>query len=34
MKKLKLKLKKIWKFIEFIEDERIKCMMFMGHGKV
>jgi hypothetical protein len=27
-------LKKIWKFIEFIEDERIKCMMFMGHGKV
>lgn len=26
-------LKKIWKFIEFIEDERIKCMMFMGHGK-
>ena len=27
-------LKKIWKFLEFLEDERIKCMMFMGHGKV
>ena len=27
-------LKKIWKFLEFIEGERIKCMMFMGHGKV
>jgi hypothetical protein len=27
-------LKKIWKFLEFVEDEKIKCMMFMGHGKV
>lgn len=27
-------LKKIWKFIEFIEDKRIGGMLFTGQGKV
>lgn len=34
MKKIKKFLKKVWNFLEFVEQERIKCMYWTGQGKV
>lgn len=34
MKKIFNLLKRFYNFYVLIEDERIKCMTFMGHGKV
>lgn len=34
MKKIFRALKGFYKFCIFVEEERIKCMIFMGQGKV
>lgn len=34
MKKIFSILKRFYNFCIFVEEERIKCMTFMGHGKV
>jgi hypothetical protein len=32
LKKISTKLKEFWKFLEFIEEQRIKAMIFSGRG--